>query len=393
MNNNTITNEETIAEDPQVSQQIEKIKSMSESELRADILRHEKEVRGIDWAQLLLDPSLSPLQAREKANHLAKDYLTKLQADLGVADADVPKITREFLSRPFSATADEDVQIMPAWGIDQEEANKWKSASGEELMKMIDFRLKIMQALEISSSDLGYAQLMLSIGVVAWLKRGYDIYKAARAANLVRLAAVVKAIKGVTLQATKLFVATVIVAIIAEIILYLMEKDAVVYMVLLNMTDDDLKKDNQFLVHGKQTVQFINPMHETLEDDTLLKRTYVDLGDGEVEANYWIGLYSAQKKYMALYGSQGAFRLAKCNSFPDGAYVGWDIPLSSVIGGTNKCLVSAQAQRNTEAFSYTIPGKGSLFSTSQTGKAKIVGKMHSGSGSKGYMSVIFEKLS
>ena len=40
--------------------------------------------------------------------------------------------------------------------------------------------------------------------------------------------------------------ATVIVAIIAEIILYLMEKDAVVYMVLLNMTDDDLKKDSQF---------------------------------------------------------------------------------------------------------------------------------------------------
>ena len=117
-----------------------------------------------------------------------------------------------------------------------------------------------MQALELTSSEPGFAQITLSIGVIAWLKRAYDAYKAARLAGLTSLAAVGRGIRTVTLNATRVFIATAIVAIIAEILLFLMEKAAVVYTELVNMTDDDLIMDDLGIVNGKQLVQFVDPL-------------------------------------------------------------------------------------------------------------------------------------
>lgn len=384
-----LTHEELTAEALQAEELIGKFKSMSYQDLLTDIFRHEKEVKGIDWAHMVVDESLSPLQIREKANKQAKIYLRELQAELKLTDEELPDFTRQFLEKTFSAS---DVQVMPAWAISPEEAKEWKEASGEKLKEMISYRLKIMQSLELTSSPAGYAQLMLSIGILAWMKKAYNIYSAARAAGLLRLASVVKAIKGVTLQATKMFVATIILAVITEILLYLMEKDAVVYMVLINMTDDDLKLNDQYLTHGKQKVQFVNPAEGTHEDKTLIKRSVTDLGGGEVDIAYWTGLYVAQKKDMALYGSQGAFRFADCNSYANGAYVGWEIPLTNTFfsGGPNRCLVSANNEGNVGDFSNKTDKHGSLLSESSNSAAKVVGKMHSGKGSEGYMSVIFE---
>jgi len=384
-----LTHEELAAETLQAEELVGKFKSMSQKELLTSIFKHEKEVRGIDWAQILVDESLSPIQIREKVNSQGKAYLRNLQAELGLKDEELPAFTRQFLEKPFSAS---DVQVMPSWAIDPDEAIKWKKASGDELKEMITYRLKIMQSLELTSSPTGYATLMLSIGILAWMKKAYDLYRVARLAGVLRLASVVRAIRGVTLQATKMFVATAILAVIAEILLFLMEKDAVVYMVLINMTDDDLKMDDMYLTHGKQKVQFVNPKDETHEDKTLVKRSVTDLGGGEVDIAYWTGLFVAQKKDMALYGSQGAFRLAACNTYPGSAFVGWEIPLTNTIisGGPNRCLVSANNEGNVGDFSNKTDKHGSLFSESSNPVAKVTGKMHSGKGSEGYMSVIFE---
>jgi hypothetical protein len=388
--NSNLTSEELLAGEQEANQLLSKINSMSGKELLADIIRHEKEVRGIDWSQLASDQSLSTDQVREKANGLAKIYLRNLQAELELADEDLPDFTRDFLKKPYSAS---NVQVAPTWGLNEKEAGHWKDASGEKLKDMISYRLKVMQSLELTSGVTIYGHIMLSIGVVAWMKRAYDFYKIARAAGMLRMAAVCNAIQKVTLNATRMFVATAIVAIIADILLYLMEKDAVVYMVLINMTDDDLIKNDQYLTHGKQTVQFVRLNDEEKEEDILSKRTVMTFEDGSKEENYWIGIYAAQKNNMALVGSQGAFSFQPCQTFPQGAYVGWEIPLSGVFGGPNRCLVAAARRSgNLEEFSNIAHKHGSLFCEDRFEKAKVTSKMHSGSGSEGYMSVIFETV-
>lgn len=368
--------EEAITADPQVDEMIARYRAMSYDELLEDILRHEKEVRGIDWRALAAQGPEGIAEARRQSDA----YAEKLYAELGVSDADAAAF-RAFRENP-------DLQLMPAWGINQKEADEWKNADGERLGDMVLFRLKIMQSLELSSGDIVYAQIGLSIGVVAWLKRGYDLYKAARAAGATSLSAVVQGIRGVTLGVTKAFVATVIVAIIAEVILYLLEKNAVVYNVLVNLTDEDLTLQGVETVNGKQIVQFVDPL-DAQRRNTLNKRTVIDI-DGVVEANYWLGLFAASKKQMAGIGSLGSFNFEPTRSFPDSVYVGWEIPLSLVIGGPNRCLVSAHAEGSNKAFAERTNARGSLFSTSSSGTATVTGRMHSGRGSEGYMSVIFE---
>jgi hypothetical protein len=254
---------------------------------------------------------------------------------------------------------------------------------------MVLHRLKILQALELSSAPAGWATLMVSIGVLAWMKRAYNFYKAARVAGLARLAAIATSIKNVTVAASRAFVATVIVSVIAEILLYLMEKEAVVYMILVNMTDDTLEMQGLTLTHGKQTVQFEEPMEEK---KALLPREHIE-GLGPKDDAYWIGLFSAQKRDMALYGSQGAFKLKPTGKvFPSPVFVGWEIPLTNlvIVGGPNRCLASATFTGSVEAFSEQTDKHGTLDSQSIAGRGLARARMHSGKGSKGYMSVIFD---
>lgn len=368
-----------ITEETKVKKLIERYTKMSHEELLQDIFRHEKEVRGIDWLAYAAKGPEGIKEAKLKAH----EYLVKLQSDLGVKDSDLGE---------FRLALGDDVQIMPAWGIDDKEAQEWKNASGNELARMVDLRLKIMQSLELSSGDIIYAKVSLSIGVVAWLKRAYNAYKIARAAGYESLAAAVQGIRSVTLNATRVFVATVVVAIIAEVLLWMMEKQAVVYTILVNMTDDDLLMQDIAIINGKQTVQFIDPL-DAKQRNVLNARTVIDLPGGR-EANYWVGLFSASKRDMALIGSLGAYSFTPCPSFPDSVYVGWEIPLTGFFGGPNRCLISATKEQSTKAFAERTSDKGTLYSTAKSRSGSTVtAKMHAGDGSEGYMSVIFETKS
>lgn len=370
--------DEFIKDDMKATAIIEKIRRMTYDERLEDIFRHEKEVRGIDWLALAAEGETGLMKARR----LADEYLTKLRADLGVTDADIPT---------FRLAVNDEVQVMPAWGINEKEALVWKNARGQDLADMVSFRLKIMQSLELTSSDTVYAQISLSIGVVAWLKKAYDAYTIARAAGFTSLSSAIQGIRAVTLNASKAFIATVVVAIIAEVLLYLMEKKAVVYTVLINMTDDDLIMNDLGIVNGKQLVQFVDPL-ELKQRNALNKRVGIELKAGEIEYSYWVGLFAASKRDMALIGSLGAYSFTPCNSFPHSVYVGWEIPLT-FFGGNNRCLVSALNEGSCKRFADKTSRDGTLESASESNIATVTARMHSGSGSEGYMSVIFEKKS
>jgi hypothetical protein len=378
----TIVETKELEADPTVQALLESYQEMSTEELLADILRHEKEHRGIDWLALYQQGA----EGQAEAKRLARQHIQSLHDELD--SAEVPELTRLYLK---AAESNDEVQTMPEWGIDFREANEWRQASGERLQDMVFQRLKVMQVLEVTSAPAGWAQLMVSIGVLAWMKSAYNAYKVARLAGMSRLAAVATSIKNVTVAASRAFLATVIVSVIAEIILYVMEKEAAVYMILVNLTDAPLELQDIALTHGKQTVQFEDPNDRR---KVLLPRTHIEELPPEDDA-YWIGLFCAQKRDLALYGSQGAFILKPSgNVFPNNLYVGWEIPLTNTIitGGPNRCLASATYRGSASNFSDETDRRGSLDSQDRAGRGLVRARMHSGKGSRGYMSVIFDAV-
>jgi hypothetical protein len=378
----TIVETKELETDPTVQALLESYQKMSSEELLADILRHEKEHRGIDWLALYQQGA----EGQAEAKRLARQHIQGLHDELD--SAEVPELTRLYLK---AAKSNNGVQTMPEWAIDLEEANQWRQASGEVLGDMVLRRLRVMQVLENTSAPAGWAQLMVSIGVLAWMRSAYNDYKAARLAGMARQAAVATSIKNVTVAASRAFLATVIVNVIAEIILYFMEKEAVVYMVLVNMTNDTLELQDIALTHGKQTVQFEDPMDRK---KVLLPRTHIE-GLPLEDDVFWMGLFVAQKRDMALYGSQGAFILKPSGQvFPNNLYVGWEIPLplTPITAGPNRCLASATYQGSAYNFSDETDRRGSLESQDRAGRGLVRARMHSGKGIRGYMSVIFDTV-
>lgn len=366
-----------IETDPAALELVHRYRRMSKAELLEDILRHEKEHRGIDWRALFAQGA----PGRAEARRLAHQHLRRLCSELEDAGIEVPELTRR-----VTAVGSDDVQPMPEWAIDRAEADKWVNAVGDGLGDMVLYRLKVLQALELSSGTAAWTTLTASIGVLAWMKRGYDFYKAARIAGLARLAAIADGIKNVTVAATRVFVATVIIAVIAEILFFLSQKEAVVYMVLVNLTDDTLELKDIVLARGKQTVQFEEPLEQK---KALLPRDHIP-GLGPEDDSFWIGLFSAQKRDGALIGTRGAFNLQPSGGlFPSRVFVGWEIPLSGLFGGPNRCLTSATFTGNVDEFADKTQNEGSLQSESANGNGRVRARMHSGSGSEGYMSVVF----
>jgi hypothetical protein len=289
--------------------------------------------------------------------------------------------TKELEADP--TVPDPAAQPVPEWAIDFREADNWRQASGEVLADMILQRVKVMQALEASSSPAGWAQLMLSIGVLAWTKRGYDVYKAARRTGQSRLVAVTESVKQ-TESEQRAYLATVLPALRAS----LLEERPNVFMVLVNRTDGLLEAQD-LTVTGKQTVQFVEPS-ETRK--ALLPRDHTEGLPPEDEA-FWLGLFCARKRDMALHGTQGAFSLKPSDkAFPNNVFVGWEVPATSTFGGPNRCLVSATFEGSVEAFSKETDRHGSLDSQSTAGRGLVRARMNSGAARGAYMSVVFDTV-
>ena len=288
--------------------------------------------------------------------------------------------TKELEADP--TVPDPAAQPVPEWAIDFREADQWRQASGEVISDMVLQRVKVMQALEASSSPAGWAQLMLSIGVLAWTKGGYDVYKAARRAGRSQSAAIIESIKQ-TWPEQKAYVATVLPALRDS----LLDEGPNVFMVLVNQTGG-LLETQDLTVTGKQTVQFVEPS-ETRK--ALLPRDHIE-GLGPEDGAFWLGLFCARKKDFALAGSGGAFSLKPAGQvFPGNLFVGWDVPLTR-FGGSNRCLVSATFQGSVEDFSGETGRHGSLDSQSTAGRGLVRARMNSGAARRACMSVVFDAV-
>ncbi|HSJ76565.1 MAG TPA: hypothetical protein VK899_10350, partial [Gemmatimonadales bacterium] len=98
----TIVETNELQADPTVLALVESYQNMSREELLADILRHEKEHRGIDWLSLYQQGADGQAEARR----LARQHIRQLQDELGSSEA--PDVTRLHL-------AADDVHPMPEW--------------------------------------------------------------------------------------------------------------------------------------------------------------------------------------------------------------------------------------------------------------------------------------
>jgi hypothetical protein len=106
---------ETQAADPAALALVERYQKMSSAELLEDILRHEKEHRGIDWLGLYTQGTSGQAEARQ----LAQQYIRRLHDDLD--SAEIPDVTKIYLA---ASESNDGVQPMPECAIDLEEANK-----------------------------------------------------------------------------------------------------------------------------------------------------------------------------------------------------------------------------------------------------------------------------
>src|SRR5205809_623316 len=121
---------ETITPDPSVSAYIETLQRMTTDELIEDILRHEKEVRGVDWRALAAEGPEGLGRGRRETLDAAREKFRSA----GLAEADMPGLGRLL-------SGDDDIRLVPTWGIDEKTAQEWERADGPKLKDMVLLRL------------------------------------------------------------------------------------------------------------------------------------------------------------------------------------------------------------------------------------------------------------
>ena len=185
-----------------------------------------------------------------------------------------------------------------------------------------------------------------------------------------------------------LAITVVILAVVVPLFIF-MTKNAAGIMVIINDTDQDLVLEDLTCTHGKVVAIFKENAAEESPQPIIPKRlppiinpqTKKVVCEGSVQA----GFFTVRKRDAALIGTQGALKFKASESFPQGAYIGWSVPLSE---GSNALLVSATFNGSTSKFSDNTDSHGKQEDTStSTTNASITGRVNSGSGSEAYYIV------
>ena len=186
----------------------------------------------------------------------------------------------------------------------------------------------------------------------------------------------------------RLGITVVILAVLVPLFIF-MTKNAAGIMVIINDTDQDLVLENLTCTHGKVVAIFKENAAEDNPQPIIPKRlppiinpkTKKVVAEGSIQA----GFFTVRKRDAALIGTQGALKFKANESFPQGAYIGWSVPLSE---GSNALLVSATFNGSTSKFSDNTGSHGKQEDTStSTTNASITGRVNSGSGSEAYYIV------
>ena len=186
----------------------------------------------------------------------------------------------------------------------------------------------------------------------------------------------------------KFGIAVVILAVLVPLFIF-MTKNAAGIMVIINDTDQDLVLEDLTCTHGKVVAIFKENAAEESPQPIIPKRlppiinpqTKKVVCEGSVQA----GFFTVRKRDAALIGTRGALKFKASESFPQGAYIGWSVPLSE---GSNALLVSATFNGSTSKFSDNTDSHGKQEDTStSTTNVSITGRVNSGSGSEAYYIV------
>ena len=200
--------------------------------------------------------------------------------------------------------------------------------------------------------------------------------------------AVLEGVLEVGVAIIKLGIAVVILAVLVPLFIF-MKKNAAGIMVIINDTDQDLVLEDLTCTHGKVVAIFKENAAEESPQPIIPKRlppiinpqTKKVVCEGSVQA----GFFTVRKRDAALIGTRGALKFKASESFPQGAYIGWSVPLSE---GSNALLVSATFNGSTSKFSDNTDSHGKQEDTStSTTNASITGRVNSGSGSEAYYIV------
>lgn len=185
------------------------------------------------------------------------------------------------------------------------------------------------------------------------------------------------------------FSITVVILVVLVPLFILMTRKAAGIMVIINDTDQDLVLEDLTCTHGKVVAIFKENAAEESPQPIIPKRlppiinpqTEKVVCEGSVQA----GFFTVTKRDAALIGTQGALKFKANESFPQGAYIGWSVPLSQ---GSNALLVSATFNGSTSKFSDNTDSHGKQEDTStSTTNASITGRVNSGSDSEAYYIV------
>lgn len=352
------------------------------------IFNHEKEYRGIDWLQLY---SQGPTGVRQ-AKQMAHAHLMAFQKQLGLTADQIPPEIQTLLRQMNRAEgvtisdAANDVDTMPIWPMTPAYVAQWEAASGSTIKDLIGTQISAMQSIQTVHNDASQiAEISIGIGVVAWVRTAWVAFQAMRAvAGATEVYAIMSGILEAGAAVVTFAVTTIFLAVLIPILLVMM-KDATCYMIVVNKSPDDLLLDGDVdLTHGNQNIQFVDyqqnrriPGMSVITDPT-----------GKlVSTSFWAGIFVAQKKEAALFGSQGAFKFAATTWFPNGLYIGWETPLT-FFGGHNRALVAADFSGELGTFSNMVNDQGGGGNTSSIPTGNIVTRVNSSSGSEAYMLVI-----
>ena len=274
------------------------------------------------------------------------------------------------------------------WGWNVDHTATYQNATGDRIKDLI---LNLVRNFQVMHGDDTRMMTKVFMDCGLWAVGGYGIVAVVKIlATLYKLTqateayAVVTGIMDIGVNVIKIGIATVILAILVPFFIY-MSKNAGGLMIIINDTEDDLELAEYHTTHGKiigifkENAALDNPKPIIPKRlPPIINPKGKQIAKGSIQA----GFFATQKNDNALVGSQGALKFSPMTSFPKGIFLGWEVPLSE---GSNRLLVSADFTGTTSQFSDNTNSADKQEDTAYgINGGKIVGRVHSPSGSQGY---------
>ncbi len=370
------------------------------------IWAHEKKVRGIDWLAAEKGGPKALRTAVAKAQSWLDEQARKLSTEeietaksMGVLNAEhrVPDISRAFFDTMADGTPEpvpfpDDAPSFVVWGWNEQTVANYQAARGDDVEKEITNLIANFQVLE-QSDDVGIAVACVGMGIFGFAAAGIQaalgiLGAVAQINAAVSAYAVLQGLTVVGVNLVVLSIAIVVIAVLIPLIIFML-KDAMGLFVIVNNTTSDLIMDGITFTSGKCISGF--KRDAAADDPKAIIPQVFEIYNPELDEtikSISAGFFGVRKRDNALVGTQGALSFAATDEYPDGVYLGWEVPLSQ---GSNRQLVSATYTGTLSDFSDRAYDSGVLNTSDTSTEGNTVeAHMNSGSGSHAYSFVFVD---